>query len=96
MSAIRISLLFIEDVRGTRGPARLGFSIRRWTMRADGLPGPKCPTITPDSGSAITEPAAIANDARPSSDGSSWSRSRTWGIRDAQLANAMPEAMKTA
>jgi hypothetical protein len=52
--------------------------------------------MTPDSGSAMTEPAAIANNTRPNSDGSRWSRSRTWGMRDAQLANAIPEAMKTA
>ena len=57
---------------------------------------PKCPTITPDSGSAMTEPAAIANNTRPNSDGSRRNRSRTWGMRDAQLANAIPEPMKTA
>ena len=57
---------------------------------------PKCPMTTPDSGNAMTEPAAIANNTRPHSDGSRWNRSRTWGMRDAQLANAIPEAMKTA
>ena len=57
---------------------------------------PKCPIITPDIGSAMTEPAAIANNTRPNSEGSRWSRSRTWGMRDAQLAPEKPIRMKAA
>jgi hypothetical protein len=57
---------------------------------------PKRETIGPESGSAGTEPAAIASSTRPSADGS---RSRpffTCGMRAAQLEKANPVAMNAA
>ena len=57
---------------------------------------PRRPTIRPDSGIEMTDPTAIARSTRPSVRGVSSSASRTWGIRDAQLANAKPLRMKTA
>ena len=53
-------------------------------------------TIRPDSGSAISEPAAMASSTSPSWEGSRLNRSRYWGIRDAQVAKANPVAMKAA
>jgi hypothetical protein len=62
------------------------------TVRAE----PILVTTGPDSGSASSEPAAIASSTRPSAAESSSSRSRTCGIRAAQLANAKPEPMNAA
>jgi hypothetical protein len=53
---------------------------------------PKRVTIGPDSGSPMTEPAAIASSSSPSCEGSSPRRSLTCGIREAQLANPKPLA----
>ena len=50
----------------------------------------------PASGSAISEPTAIASSSSPSSAELSSSWSRTCGIRDAQLAKANPEPMNAA
>ena len=51
-------------------------------------------TIRPASGSAISEPTAIASSTRPSSAELRCSPSRTCGIREAQLAKAKPQTMK--
>jgi hypothetical protein len=51
-------------------------------------------TTGPDSGSAVTDPAATASSSSPSCDGLSSSRSLTCGIRVAQLAKAKPFAAK--
>ena len=53
-------------------------------------------TMSPASGSAISEPAAIASSTRPSSAELRSRSSRTCGMRDAQLAKAKPEPMKAA
>jgi hypothetical protein len=53
-------------------------------------------TTGPESGSASSEPAAIASSTRPSAPESSPRLSRTCGIRDAQLANANPDPAKAA
>lgn len=47
----------------------------------------------PESGREITDPAALARSTSPRLAGVSSSASRTWGIRDAQLAKANPAAM---
>jgi hypothetical protein len=57
---------------------------------------PNRPTSGPDSGSAISEPTAIADRIRPSRDGSRCRWARTCGIRDAQLEKAKPSPAKTA
>ena len=54
---------------------------RRWMMN-------------PDSGRAMTEPAAIASRTRPRAAGERPRWTRTWGMRDAQLAIPKPDAMK--
>ena len=57
---------------------------------------PKRLTIVPARGNESNEPAAIASNTRPSSAGRRCSRSRTCGMRDAQLANANPAKMNAA
>ncbi len=56
---------------------------------------PQRATIVPDSGSATTEPSAMASSSRPSADGSSPSRALTWGMREAQLAKPNPDTANT-
>src|SRR3954466_749469 len=50
-------------------------------------------TRAPDSGIAMTEPAAIESSTRPSSDALSPRWVRTCGMREAQLAKAKPAPM---
>jgi hypothetical protein len=49
--------------------------------------------MTPASNSAVTDPAARVSSTSPSSAEVRSSRSRTCGIRDAQLAKAKPQPM---
>ena len=70
-------------------PARIDITV---TVRRE----PNRETIGPESGSAGTDPAAIASSTRPSADGPRSRRSLTCGMRDAQLANANPAAMNAA
>jgi hypothetical protein len=53
-------------------------------------------TIQPESGRAMIEPTAPTSTSRPISEGSKPRRSRTSGIRDAQLAKLNPLRKKTA
>jgi hypothetical protein len=52
-------------------------------------------TTRPDSGMAMTDPTAMHQRSSPSCAGVTSRRSRTWGIRDAQLAKARPLPMNT-
>ena len=61
------------------------------TVRAS----PSRVTTRPDSGMAITDPTATHSRSSPSCAGLTAKRSRTWGIRDAQLAKANPLPMNT-
>ena len=63
-----------------------------WTVRRE----PIRATTGPARGSEITEPAAIESSTSPSSAEDSPSRSRTWGISDAQLAKENPVTMNAA
>ena len=49
-----------------------------------------------DSGVATVEPTAMHNRMSPSTPGVTRSSARTWGMREAQLANRKPLPMKTA
>ena len=49
--------------------------------------------MAPDISSASTEPTAMASRTSPSSAGVRCNRSRTWGMRDAQLAKTNPFTM---
>ena len=69
----------------TPSTTAMAATVRREPMRA---------MTGPDNGRARTEPAAMVTSSRPSSDGSSCSRSRTCGMREAQLAKAKPEPVK--
>lgn len=55
---------------------------------------PKRLTTGPDNGSATTEPAARLSRTKPSAAGSRLSPSRSWGMREGQLAIANPEQPK--
>jgi hypothetical protein len=65
-------------------------------MRETVTRGPNRVTTGPASGSATTDPAAVASNTKPSCDAFKPSSCLTCGIREAQLAKQKPMLTKAA